>query len=157
MVTAIGVFCLSSMSLLSQKLFFPHQIFIFVSLTKIPNMAEHNELGTLGEELALKELLKKGYKLKDKNYRFMKGEIDLIMIDGDKLVFVEVKTRQTAEIGEPYLSVTRKKQRQIIQTAHRYIIQKDLDMDARFDIVSIVHNSYRTKIEHIDNAFYATM
>jgi len=120
-------------------------------------MAEHNELGKLGEELALKELLKKGYKLKDKNYRFMKGEIDLIMIDGDKLVFVEVKTRQTAEIGEPYLSVTRKKQRQIIQTAHRYIIQKDLDMDARFDIVSIVHNSYRTKIEHIDSAFYATM
>ena len=120
-------------------------------------MAEHNELGVLGEELALKELQQKGYTLKERNYRFKKGEIDLIMIDGSKLVFVEVKTRQTAEIGEPYLSVTKRKQKQIIQTAHQYIISKDIEMDVRFDIVSIVHNSYRTKIEHIEDAFYATM
>jgi putative endonuclease len=119
-------------------------------------MADHNELGKFGEDLALKELLKKGYFLKDRNYRFGKGEIDLIMLDGEKIVFIEVKTRQTAEIGEPYLAVTKKKQRQLIRIAHHYIVSKNIDRDARFDIVSIVHNSFRTTIEHIDDAFYPT-
>jgi putative endonuclease len=117
-------------------------------------MAEHNDLGKLGEEMALNYLLKKGYKLKERNYRFIKSEVDLIMYDKDALVFVEVKTRQTAEIGEPYLAVTRRKQKELIKVAHHYIVSKDLDVNARFDIVSIVHNSYRTAIEHIDDAFY---
>ena len=117
-------------------------------------MAEHNDLGQLGEELALNYLLKKGFSLKEKNYRFLKAEIDLIMHDGNDLVFIEVKTRQTVEIGEPYLAVTRSKQRQIIKAAHQYIVSRDLDVNARFDIVSIVHNSYRTVIQHIDYAFY---
>lgn len=116
-------------------------------------MATHNELGQLGEDLALKHLLEKGYQLLSRNFRFKHLEIDLIMQDGDKLVFVEVKTRQTAEIGEPYLAVTRTKQKQIIKVANHYIIENDLHNESRFDIVSIVHNSYRTVIEHIDNAF----
>jgi putative endonuclease len=116
-------------------------------------MAEHNDLGKVGEALALTTLLQKGYSLKEKNYRFSKAEIDLIMHDGVDLVFVEVKTRQTAQIGEPYLAVTRNKQRQIIKAAHQYIVSRDLDVNARFDVVSIVHNSYRTSIEHIEGAF----
>jgi len=117
-------------------------------------MAEHNELGKTGEDLALNELLKKGLKLKERNYSFNKAEVDLIMIDRKDLVFVEVKTRQTAEIGEPFMAVTKAKQRQLIKAAHHYIVSKDLDVNARFDIVSIVHNSYRTTIEHIPDAFY---
>jgi putative endonuclease len=120
-------------------------------------MAEHNDLGRKGEDMALDVLLKKGYSLKERNYRFRKAEIDLIMTTANRLVFVEVKTRQTAEIGEPYLAVTKTKQRQIIQAAHQYIVARDLDMDAQFDIVSIVHNQYRTKIEHIEEAFYPTL
>ena len=116
-------------------------------------MATHNELGQLGENLALKHLLEKGYKLLSRNFRFKHLEVDLIMQDENKLVFVEVKTRQTAEIGEPYLAVTRTKQKQIIKVANHYIIENDLQNESRFDIVSIVHNSYRTAIEHIDNAF----
>lgn len=116
-------------------------------------MAEHNDLGKAGEELALTALLQKGFTLKEKNYRYAKAEIDLIMQDGNDLVFIEVKTRQTAQIGEPYLAVTRSKQKQLIKAAHNYIVSKDLDVNARFDIVSIVHNSYRTQIEHIDDAF----
>lgn len=116
-------------------------------------MAEHNDLGKAGEAFALTALLKKGYSLKEKNYRFSKAEIDLIMNDGADLVFVEVKTRQTAQIGEPYLAVTRNKQRQLIKAAHHYIVSRDLDVNARFDVVSIVHNSYRTVIEHIEDAF----
>jgi putative endonuclease len=116
-------------------------------------MAEHNDLGRAGEELALTALLNKGYTLKEKNYSFSKAEIDLIMSDGKDLVFVEVKTRQTAQIGQPYLAVTRVKQKQLIKAAHQYIVSKDLDVNARFDVVSIVHNSFRTSIEHIEDAF----
>lgn len=116
-------------------------------------MAEHNDLGKAGEELALSTLLKKGFTLKEKNYRFAKAEIDLIMEDGKDLVFIEVKTRQTAQIGEPYLAVTRSKQKLIIKAAHQYIVSRDLDVNARFDVVSIVLNSYRTDIEHIEGAF----
>lgn len=123
------------------------------SLTQHKRMATHNELGQLGENLALKHLLEKGYQLLSRNFRFKHLEVDLIMQDGNKLVFVEVKTRQTAEIGEPYLAVTRTKQKQIIKVANHYIIENDLHNESRFDIVSIVHNSYRTVIEHIDNAF----
>lgn len=119
----------------------------------IKKMATHNDLGKLGEAMALEHLLEKKYKLLEKNYRFKHLEIDLVMQDNEWLVFVEVKTRQTAEIGEPYLAVTRRKQQQIIKAANQYIIEKDLMNEARFDVVSIVHNSYRTKIEHIDNAF----
>jgi putative endonuclease len=119
-------------------------------------MAEHNDLGKTGEDLALQELIAKGYQLIERNYRFGKGEIDLVMKDKNKLVFVEVKTRQTAEIGEPYLAVNIRKQRQIIQIANHYVVSKNIDSDIRFDIVSIIHNSYRTKIEHIDEAFYPT-
>jgi putative endonuclease len=120
-------------------------------------MAEHNELGRKGEDMALDALLKKGYSLKERNYSFRKAEIDLIMTTPKRIVFVEVKTRQTAEIGEPYLAVTKSKQRQLILAAHNYLVSRDIDMDAQFDIVSIVHNQYRTKIEHIEEAFYPTI
>jgi putative endonuclease len=116
-------------------------------------MATHNELGKLGEDLALDFLLKKNFQLLERNYRFKKWEIDLIMKNKNYIVFIEVKTRQTAEIGEPYLAVTKQKQRQLIKAANQYIIEYDIHTEARFDIVSIVHNTYRTKIEHIENAF----
>lgn len=112
------------------------------------------ELGVFGETLAEKFLRNKGYKILDKNVRFKKWEADIIALHGDQLVVVEVKTRQTAEIGEPWRAVTRSKQKQIIQVANFYVCSKNIDRDTRFDIVSIVHNSYRTQIEHLENAFY---
>ena len=114
----------------------------------------HVELGIFGETLAEHFLSKKGYQILDRNYRFKKLEVDIIAMDGDKIVIVEVKTRQTAEIGEPWRAVTRSKQRQIIQVANQYICTNEIDRETRFDIVSIVHNSYRTQIEHIEDAFY---
>jgi putative endonuclease len=112
------------------------------------------ELGAFGESLAEKFLSNKGYRIIDKNVRFKKLEADIIAMDGEKLVIVEVKTRQTSEIGEPWRAVTRAKQKQIIQVANYYVIKNQIDRDTRFDIVSIVHNSYRTEIEHLEDAFY---
>lgn len=112
------------------------------------------EIGDFGEQMALKFLREKGYKIVTTNYRFKRNEVDIICKDKDEMVFVEVKTRQTAEIGEPWMAVTKSKQKQIIRCAHQYIIENDIDADSRFDIVSIVHNNFRTKIEHIDRAFF---
>lgn len=114
----------------------------------------NTELGAFGESMAERYLINKGLRIIDKNVRFKKWEADIIAEDGDKLVVIEVKTRQTAEIGEPWRAVTKAKQRQIIQVANHYVCQHQIDKHTRFDIVSIVHNSYRTNIEHIEDAFY---
>lgn len=112
------------------------------------------ELGILGEQLAFTFLQQKNYHILTKNYRFGKLEADLICIADNKLVVVEVKTRQTAEIGEPWRAVTRSKQKQIIKVANHYIVENNIDLETRFDIISIVHNGYRTDIEHLEDAFY---
>jgi putative endonuclease len=111
------------------------------------------ELGIYGEQLAQKHLIKNGYSVKATNYRYLKYEIDIVAEKNNQLVVVEVKTRQTAEIGQPWMAVTRKKQRQLIQCANYYVQSKDLDTSIRFDIISIVHNNYRTNLEHIIDAF----
>lgn len=113
----------------------------------------HNELGIYGEELAVLHLEKLGYTILERNFRFKKFEIDIITKKDHKIVVFEVKTRVTSEIGEPYKAVTRKKQKQIITTADYYIKLRNLFLDVQFDIISIVHNSFRTKLEHIPNAF----
>lgn len=114
------------------------------------------ELGIFGENLAVSHILNKGYTILDRNYKFNKKEIDIVAILGNQLVVIEVKARQTAEIGEPWMAVTRSKQKIIIQVANHYLKMKNIDLDTRFDVISIVHNSFRTKIEHIEDAFSAS-
>ena len=111
------------------------------------------ELGILGEKMAISHLKELGYEIIEKNYRFLKNEIDIIAKYGKQLIIIEVKTRQTAEIGEPWMAVNRSKQKTIIQVANQYIQSKQINLDTRFDIISIVHNRLRTKIEHIEDAF----
>lgn len=115
------------------------------------------EMGAFGESYALGYLRKKGYQVIQINYRFKRNEVDIICKDGEQFVFVEVKARQTAEIGEPWRAVTKTKQRQIIKCAHNYLVENDIDKDSRFDVISIVHNNYGTRLEHIDDAFVAGM
>jgi len=113
------------------------------------------ELGSWGEDEALNFLQGKGFHLIDRNIRFKKWEIDLVLLDGEELVVVEVKARCTAQIVEPWRAVTRSKQRQIIKVADRYVQDNQIDRNVRFDIISIVHNQYQTSIEHIADAFSA--
>lgn len=114
-----------------------------------------DELGNWGEEYSVGYLQKKGFQVVERNYRFQKNEIDIVAKHGSELVIVEVKTRQTAEIGEPWRAVTRSKQKQIIKVADQFVKDNQIDLDVRFDIISIVHNSYKTEIEHIEGAFDA--
>ena len=113
------------------------------------------ELGVWGENEALAFLSNLGYRLIDRNIRFKKYEVDLVLVDGEDLVVVEVKARCTGQIGEPWRAVTKSKQRQIITVADRYVQEHQIDRNVRFDIVSIVHNQYQTSIEHIADAFSA--
>ena len=115
------------------------------------------ELGIFGENLAVSNLVNKGYTILQRNFKFNRNEIDIVAMYQNQIIIVEVKARQTAEVGEPWMAVTRPKQRIIVQVANHYIKLKQIDLDARFDIISIVHNSYRTKIEHIEDAFSASM
>jgi putative endonuclease len=113
------------------------------------------ELGLWGEAEALRFLQGKGFQLMDRNIRFKRWEVDLVLLDGEELVIVEVKARCTAQIGEPWRAVTKSKQRQIIKVADRYVQDNQIDRNVRFDIVSIVHNQFQTSIEHIPDAFSA--
>jgi len=118
-------------------------------------MAKHHITGSTGEQVALTYLLKHGYKLKQQNWRYKHLEVDLIMFDGQILVFVEVKTRSDANFGLPYESVTWQKQRKLSQAATIFIRQNHYEGEIRFDIVSILINKDETfNIRHITDAFW---
>ncbi len=112
-------------------------------------------LGKKGENLAVNYLQKAGYTILIRNYRQKSGEIDIIAKDKTTLVFIEVKTRRTLSYGPPSASVTLKKQRQISKVAQDYLSRNNLfEMDARFDIVSIVTTTnQKPQIDLLQNAF----
>ena len=116
-------------------------------------MAEHNDFGKLGEELAVNYLIGKGYEILERNWRNIHQEIDIIAKDGKDLVIVEVKTRQSDVNGEPDIAVTRQKQTRLISDANAYLFQNKLDINTRFDIISIVFKGDEPVIEHIEDAF----
>ena len=117
-------------------------------------MADHNELGKMGEELAEKYLRNSGYEILERNWRFGKDEIDIIARDGDFLVIAEVKTRRTNYFGEPEEFVTRQKQRFLIRGANAYIEKMDIDLETRFDILSVLFAGKTYTVKQIKDAFY---
>ena len=117
-------------------------------------MSEHNELGKQGEEIATAYLLKQGYLILDINWRAGRNEIDIIARDKDFLVIIEVKSRSSDTFAEPEEAVTREKQQSLIRAANAYIFRKNINLETRFDIISIIHNKNETRINHLKDAFY---
>ena len=118
-------------------------------------MADHNELGKLGEQLAAQFLLDKGYTILERNFVFDKAEIDIIaQKEEDTIVIVEVKTRNSAFFGDPQSFVTPGKVKLLVKAANEYMIANDLSKEVRFDIISVLKNNTTQKIEHFQNAFY---
>ncbi|OYT16102.1 MAG: YraN family protein [Bacteroidetes bacterium 4572_77] len=120
-------------------------------------MADHNDLGNFGEQLALEFLVAKGFKVLDTNWVFMHKEIDIIARKDQFIVFVEVKTRRTNYFGEPFTFVNVAKQRHIVKAADAYINRFDIHEEARFDIISVLYNDHQKDIKHIEDAFYARL
>ena len=117
-------------------------------------MAKHIALGKKGEEIAKIFLEEKGYEILETNWRHDKDEIDIIALDSEELVIVEVKTRSTDFFGEPEESVGYFKENFLIRATEAYLEENNLDIDSRFDIISIIHTKNITKITHIEDAFY---
>ena len=112
-------------------------------------------LGVLGEELAYHELRRRSYKVLLRNYECVLGEIDLIAKHQGFLVFVEVRTRSTEEMGTPAESVTREKRRQILKVAKYYLNRYGIqDVPCRFDVVGVLLMPNREpEIDVIESAF----
>lgn len=119
-------------------------------------MTEKQRLGRQGEDHALAHLKAAGYQLLERNWRHGKAEIDLIMNDGECLVFIEVKTRSTDAFGHP-LEFVRKRQTQLLSTAAAaYMEQINHDWEIRFDLVSLIiyREDQSYQLEHVKDAFF---
>ncbi|MDF1516639.1 MAG: YraN family protein [Lutibacter sp.] len=117
-------------------------------------MATHNELGELGEDLAVEELEKNGYEIVERNWRYKKAEIDIIARKNEVLAIVEVKTRSNDYIGNPQDFVTPKKIKMLVEAVNEYVVSKDLDVEVRFDIIAIIINQNKLTLEHLEDAFF---
>ncbi|WP_124979335.1 YraN family protein [Nonlabens xiamenensis] len=118
-------------------------------------MADHNILGTEGEDMAASFVQKEGYDILKRNYTYNKGEIDIIARKNDIIAIIEVKTRSTPDFGDPQTFLKPKQIKKLIATADHYVQEYITDnVEVRFDIVAIIRNKQGTKLEHIKDAFY---
>ena len=119
-------------------------------------MADHNDLGTLAENMAADFLTKNGYKILKRNFRFQKAEIDIIALFKNEIIIVEVKARSTDVFLEPQEAVTKRKIQLIVMAANQYMNAGNRTEDVRFDIISVLPDSSgKLQISHLENAFEA--
>lgn len=116
-------------------------------------MALHNDLGKEGERLALDYLRTKGYQVLEKNYTYLKAEVDIIVLKGNTLIAVEVKTRSSDYFGDPQDFIDPKKIKRLVLAIDHYVLEKDLDVMVRFDIIAILKQKNSVQIEHLKDAF----
>jgi putative endonuclease len=110
-------------------------------------------LGEEGEELAIKFLKKNGYRIIQRNYRTPIGEIDIIARDGETMVFVEVKTRESMRYGLPFESIGLRKRQRISNVAALFLRRFKEIPPCRFDVVSICYEDGRPRVDLIKGAF----
>ena len=120
-------------------------------------MSTRIETGKTGEQLAADHLLAKGYHILERNWRWGREELDIIARHGNFVVIIEVKTRTGGTEIEPALVVSRAKQRIQVRAANAYMRYKNLPGEVRFDIITILINANGHKLEHLEDAFYATL
>ncbi|MBN1364125.1 MAG: YraN family protein [Syntrophaceae bacterium] len=110
--------------------------------------------GKYGEKIAVSFLKKRGYHIIETNYRCALGEIDIVARENEELVFIEVKTRKSNELGYPEQAVGIKKQRKLSQLALCYLEGKKLtNVKARFDVLAITMSASGNEMKLIKNAF----
>lgn len=117
-------------------------------------MAAHNELGKEGERVAANYMAERGYEILEKNWYYNHKEIDLIAQKGDKLIIVEIKTRTNEDWEAPEESITNAKIRFLVDATEAYIMQKNIELEVRFDVIAVMPKNNDWEIEHIIEAFY---
>ena len=118
-------------------------------------MSEHNNVGREGEDVAASYLMQKGYRIVARNWRYGPKEIDIVARDGETMVFVEVKTRSTLAFELPQEAVTKKKMKNLVEAADAYMLQYNIELEGRFDIVGVLNGNPPKVIEHIVEAWQA--
>lgn len=117
-------------------------------------MAEHNDFGTLAEDLATDYLARKNYKILGRNYRYQRAEIDIIAEFEGLIIIVEVKGRGTDFFMEPQEAVTKGKIKSLVKCADYYMQSNEIDKEVRFDIITVVPDEHKKlQITHIEDAF----
>lgn len=112
------------------------------------------ELGKKGEEIAVAYLKKEGYKIMARNWFYDHKELDIIAQQGDEIVIVEVKTREGDYFEEPWEAVSTKKIRNLVGVADAWLNQKEIDLETRFDIISIIFSDdVKYELTHFPGAF----
>jgi len=117
-------------------------------------MGLHNDFGRLGEKMAADYLQEKGYTIRQKNYRYLKAEIDILAEKEGVLAVVEVKTRSSDNLQEIAETVNQKKIGLLTSAADHYVNEKELDLEVRFDIITLLKKGQGFQLEHIKDAFY---
>ena len=122
-------------------------------------MAEHNVLGSWGEDYVTEYLQKQGYVILERDWRYGRCKVDVDIIcktpDRHTVVFVEVKTRTTDDITDPEDAVDMRKIRHLGRAANQYVTMNDIVEQLRFDIVGVVGHKdcAEIQINHIEDAF----
>ena len=117
-------------------------------------MASHNELGKWGENVAATYLERQGYTIMERDWKSGHRDLDIIALDGDTIVFVEVKTRSNRMFTDPEMAVDYQKIRHLQQAANHYIKYRHINHDIRFDIITVVGTMNDSPaIDHIKDAF----
>ena len=116
-------------------------------------MAEHNETGRWGERVACNFLVGKGYAIKETNCRMPPYEIDIVAMKGNRIVFVEVKTRSD-DFLDPIVAVDKRKMANMTRAANAFVNHYDIPHEVQFDIITITGDQDNYKIEHYPDAFY---
>ena len=116
-------------------------------------MAEHNETGRWGERVACNFLVGKGYAIKETNWRMPPYEIDIVAMKGNRIVFVEVKTRSDYFL-DPIAAVDKRKMANMTRAANAFVNHYDIPHEVQFDIITITGDQDNYKIEHYPDAFY---
>ena len=120
-------------------------------------MVSTRELGAIAEGLAKDYLIKLGYQILDQNWYHGHLELDIVAKDGEELVIVEVKSRNGLRYEHPSEAVTNTKIKRIVEAADAYIIEKDMDVETRFDVITVIFVNKKFELEHFRDAFYPTM
>ncbi len=115
------------------------------------------EFGLKGESLAVHFLKERHYEILEQNWYYKHKEIDIIAAIEEFLVIIEVKTRSSEGIETPNELVSRKKQRFLIDATEAYIHEKDIEKEARFDVIFVYFENGEPKLEHIEDAFQPSL
>lgn len=115
-----------------------------------------DSVGAWGEDVAMRHIAAQGYAIMERNWQMGHYEVDIIAMDGDFIVFVEVKTR-TSEDDDPAAAVDARKRRRVTASADAYLRANNLPHQFRFDIIAITGTPESHTVEHIPDAFFPSL